>query len=110
MKGPRIDHAAAPQRSRSEASLNASEQQLYSRYKHTVSCRVEYGGETEENLWFDLDVYSNSEDPRTALVAYLRQEYGERDVVTESRDGTFAVLDPMFPDESVRRHYRLKQD
>ena len=51
----------------------ANEVRLYPRFKHTVLCRIEYDGETEAQPWADLDVYSDAEDPRTALLAYLRE-------------------------------------
>lgn len=84
----------------------ANEVRLYPRYKHTMLCRIEYDGEDAEQPWADLDVYSDAEDPRTALLAYLRETFETRDV-TENRDGVLSVPDTALA-EGVTRHYRTK--
>lgn len=84
----------------------ANEVRLYPRFKHTVLCQIEYDGETEAQPWADLDVYSDAEDPRTALLAYLREGFETRDI-KESRDGVLSLADTAFAD-GVTRHYRTK--
>ena len=83
-----------------------SEARLYPRFKHTLLCRVAYSGEEQEQPWADLDIYSDAEDPRTALMAYLRDTFHVREV-TENRDGVLTVPDPAFGGE-VTLYYRIK--
>lgn len=80
-----------------------SETQLYAKFKHTVGCRTEYG-ESSDAEWYDLDIYSDSDDPKTALETYLHDEY---DGVGSVKGGVYTVKDPdsAFP---VVRQYRLK--
>lgn len=89
-----------------DAAQPTTEARLYPRFKHTVLSRVEYDGEETEQAWADLDIYSDAEDPRTALLAYLRAQFETRDV-NESRDGVITVPDPHFSGLVVR-HYRVK--
>jgi hypothetical protein len=46
-------------------------------------------------------------DRRGALMAYLREQFPDRNAVSENMDGVFIVVDPLFPDGSVRREYRV---
>lgn len=88
------------------AAQPTTEARLYPRFKHTVLSRVEYDGDETEQAWADLDIYSDAEDPRTALLAYLREQFETRDV-SESSQGVISVPDPAF-EGLVTRHYRIK--
>lgn len=75
---------------------------LYARFKHTVGCRVVVGGDEAGADWHELDIYSESDDPKAALEAYLEDEFGEVDapkggVWTVSEAGRVPVV----------RQYRL---
>ncbi|MFT4702459.1 MAG: hypothetical protein ACI81R_000143 [Bradymonadia bacterium] len=83
-----------------------TEARLYPRFKHTVLCRVEYLSEEAPQPLADLDIYSDAEDPRTALLAYIRDEFDVRDV-TENKDGVLSVPDPAFQNDVIR-HYQMK--
>ena len=55
----------------------------------------------------DLDVRSDIGDARSALLAYLREEFGDPNNISESKDGVFTVLDDSFG-EPVKRQYRIR--
>lgn len=80
---------------------------LYARFKHTISCRVDFSASEDDGEWYDLDVYSDSDDPKTALNGYLDAQYGE-DVERGGKGGEVKVIDPAFDDQTVTRFYRLK--
>lgn len=76
--------------------------QLYAKFRHTVGCRVVTGDEEASAEWYDLDVYSDAEDPKTALETYLAGEFGE---APAAKKGVWTVEDP--DGLSIVRHYRL---
>ena len=84
-----------------------SDETLYARFKHTIGCRIEYAGDDGDGDWFDLDIYSESEDPKSALESYLDEEYGD-DAQAKQKAGVYSVADPSFGAGSIVRHYRLK--
>lgn len=81
-----------------------NDETLYARFKHTVGCRLDLATADADGEWFDLDIYSESEDPQAALDGYIADEYG--DVKPKKAGETLVVEDPDFG--GVVRHYRLK--
>jgi hypothetical protein len=78
-----------------------SDTQLYAKFKHTVQCRVEIGDESSDTDWYELDIYSDSEDSSEALSGYLEEEYGD---VPKAKGGVFSVEDPDVPFRVVRQY------
>lgn len=78
------------------------ETQLYAKFKHTVGCRIVVGDDEDAAEWYDLDVYSESDDPRTALETYLGDKFGD---VAAPKKGVWTVPDP--DGLAIVRYYRL---
>lgn len=77
------------------------------RTKHRVSLRIVEANQSADAGWFSMEFLHANPDRRGALMAYLREQFPDRNAVSENMDGVFIVVDPLFPDGSVRREYRV---
>lgn len=79
---------------------------MAARTKHRVSLRVVQANQPAEGGWYAMEFLHANPDRRGALMAYLREQFPDRNAISENMDGVFIVIDPLFPDGSVRREYR----
>ena len=75
-------------------------------FRHIVALAFIHEGEPDVT-YLDCDILSEHEDMRTALMAYLRAEFEDPSLISESKEGVFSVVDPMYGG-SVTRQYKLK--
>lgn len=76
------------------------------RTKHRVSIRIVEANQPGQAAWHSFEFLHANPDRRGALMAYLREQFPDRNAISENMDGVFIVVDPLFPDGSVRREYR----
>ena len=81
---------------------------LRAAHRHTVQMKLfPQGDDADAVEWSSLDIQSESDDARSALMAYLREMFEDAEAISESRDGVFRVADEMTPGVTFERLYRL---